>query len=166
MSLQPAPKARSPKAAEQRFEEVLQYSLTCLSRAVWRAAATIRGPQGSMVLLTSEYPLRLRRQNGEDLYFSPALDFRYEEREDWHCKTLAYTYTLHTADAVELMSWQWRMGSSQLPHLHVRAEMENLGGAIRKLHLPTGRVAFRGDRGVPDPGSGCRAEDEGLEGAR
>jgi hypothetical protein len=140
--LRPEPRARSQKAGEQRFKEVLQYSLSCISQTVWVTTPSLRGPRGTMLLTTRETPIRLRTRDGADLYLTAGLDFQFVERDDWHCTTLAYTYTLYSPELVEVMSWQWRRGSPQLPHLHVRADMPALGGAIRKLHLPTGRVAF------------------------
>lgn len=71
-------------------------------------------------------------------------DFKFERRDgrEWRCPTLAYTYTLYEGSRRELIAWHWRLSSSHGPHAHVRADVPDLGGSIRKLHLPTGRVAF------------------------
>ena len=74
------------------------------------------------------------------IFFRATQRFKYDEHPDYgkderKVVTAEYIYTL-AEDAElqrEIMSWQWHPGWPD-PHLHTRVN--------RKLHIPTGRVAF------------------------
>jgi hypothetical protein len=67
--------------------------------------------------------------------------FEYAEHPDYAGErkvvTTQYVYTLAEDRELtaEILSWQWHPGEWPDPHLHERAN--------RKLHIPTGRVAFK-----------------------
>jgi hypothetical protein len=57
--------------------------------------------------------------------------------------TAQYVYTVAEDPSLhaELFSWQWHPGAWSEPHLHIGRHHPELG-ALSKLHVPTGRVAF------------------------
>jgi hypothetical protein len=134
----PPPADRIPagtdKEARERYLGFLQQSLSAVHpHAVWRAA-----PIGEEMHSAFTIPPVIRLADG--LFLRATQSFRYEDDEryegDRKVGTAQYVYTLAEDEDLtqELFSWQWHPGEWAAPHLHVRMD--------RKLHIPTGRVAF------------------------
>jgi hypothetical protein len=144
--------AKTAAAARSRYIRFLQLPLSCLTKAIWVVGESPEGGDDSS-LLASEDPIRLKREDGLSLLFSPSqrFDLIPDEREgfegEWKARTLAYIYEVRVEgeDEPQLLGWHWHPLETPHraePHVHVRVEHESLGVPLPKLHLPAGRVAF------------------------
>jgi hypothetical protein len=142
--------AKSAKAAQQRYLDVLQSSLTCLSSsAVWYAAPPLSGRGQGRALAVSQDPIGVKRKKGAAatvLFASQRFDIQQLDGE-WKVKTLEYIYRVATKNEPdgEYIAWHWHPLTTpdrSAPHLHVATKHAVLGAALRKLHVPTGRVSF------------------------
>jgi hypothetical protein len=121
----------------------MQVSLSCVTSAIWTTAASPERPW-QYILATSEDPVQLRRKAGGRVYLAAAQTFTHRQEETgWRVQTLAYTYqTALNADlSDELLLWHWHPAQRPGPHIHAVAEHAT-EGSLRRLHLPTERVAF------------------------
>jgi hypothetical protein len=132
----------------------LQLALSCVTEAEWVIGPAPHGG-ADRALVSSEDPIRLRRQRGlSTLLFVPSQRFEIVEDDryegEWKVRMLAYIYRVYIdsrwlAERVEVMGWHWhplRTPDHVEPHVHVRVNHPLLGLALRKLHIPTGRVSF------------------------
>jgi hypothetical protein len=142
--LRPPSKEASPKAAQERHKLVMQQALACISDAVWTVGKAVRGPERTYVLMPSTRgPVRLRTEDGPSLYLGASQHFRHiTDGGNWRCHTLAYDYTVFSESRQELFAWHWHPASRPGPHVHVNADGAESLPTLRKLHLPTERVAF------------------------
>jgi len=146
--------ARTPREARERYVRYLQRSLSCLSNGQWIVGRPPfpRSSDEELALTLSEDPLRLRRRSQEGAVllkaaqrFEVVPDDRFEG--EWKVATRGYLYDLAIEMPSgrvtrELASWHWHPPGRARPHLHVYAEHPIPGVSFRRLHLPTGRVAF------------------------
>jgi hypothetical protein len=121
----------------------MQVALSCVTSAIWRVAESPE-QNGQYILATSEDPIELRREGKAKLYLAAAQTFTYRQEEGgWRVQTLAYSYqTALNADiSDELLLWHWHPAQRAGAHLHAVVEHAT-EGPMRRLHLPTERVAF------------------------
>lgn len=141
--------ARTPGAAQGRYIRVLQLTLSCVSRdAQWYVAGSGRGHERRLML--SQERLRLRTQDGPDLWIRASQRFEMIEHPEfegeWKSSTRAYVYELGVDGAADgLIGWHWHPPTTPdrpEPHTHVRVELDSLGVSLPRLHIPSGRVPF------------------------
>jgi hypothetical protein len=138
-------KVRTEAAARKRYIHFLQQSLTCLSStAQWKTGPRSES-KGTYFAEVARIPLQ-RISGGPRLYFWAGQVFRYAKNtrkpKEVKVKTLEYSYSLALSRdlAGEVFLWHWQ-ASHPRPHMHACFEHPQLG-TIRKLHLPTERLAF------------------------
>jgi hypothetical protein len=142
--------ARNEHAARQRYTRVIRASLSCITLGQWH-----EGPSPSSddyrALLSNPRVIRLRRASGPDLFLEPSQlftivdDVRYPG--EYKASTLAYVYSVRLTEAPddEVLAWHWHPLTTPdrpAPHMHVTADIRQLGTKLSKLHIPSGRVAF------------------------
>jgi hypothetical protein len=129
----------------------LQRSLSCLSRtAVWRVGPNLSADRNeNFVLDISGGAVTLKRGRLPDLRLVATHEFEVipddKHRGDWKVRTLAYIYTIESAGGEELVEWHWHPLTTEDrpdPHMHVYGDDRGIGKALRKLHIPSGRVSF------------------------
>jgi hypothetical protein len=144
--------AKSPAAARTRYIRFLQLPLSCLTKTVWVVGDSPDGGDDSS-LTPNEYPIRLKRQDGAPVLFSPSQRFEIipDPREgyegEWKSQTLAYIYEIRVEgdDEPQLFGWHWHpleTPDRPEPHAHFRLDHASLVVPLPRLHFPTGRVAF------------------------
>jgi hypothetical protein len=139
--------AKTPHAAQQRYQRIIQRSLSCVTKAQWFVGPTPGGGE-DLSLLTAE-PVTLKRKPGlSKLALAPTQRFVIipDERYDgeFKARTLSYIYSVYR-DEEELFAWHWhplRTPDRPYPHMHVYADQPRLGLTVHKLHIPTGRTSF------------------------
>jgi hypothetical protein len=144
--------AKTPRAAQRRYVNFLQLSLSCLTKAVWIVAPHPSGRNEERALTLSDDPVRLKCGDDRELQFSASQRFvlipdeRYEG--EWKSRTLDYIYGVSMPGEdgdLELFRWDWHPMTTparEQPHLHVRGSEPELSIPVERLHVPTGRVAF------------------------
>lgn len=156
----PEPPNREPATdayqAAERYKRIISRSLTCLTDNIWIASPALRGSDEVRQLYLSPgpggSPVRLQRESGGAIYFTalqrfvviPDNRFRFGE---WKVSTREYKYAIYeapTRDSLKpVIEWHWHPASDPpWPHIHVRADERVCGATSRKLHIPSGRVAF------------------------
>jgi hypothetical protein len=147
--------AKTEHEARQRYVEGLSQSLSCITKAIWVTVRPLAGPNDYWTLHLSSAspgaPIRMERGGGGYIHLTALQRFRprrVPETGAWRMRTMEYSYTLweSTADRALKPLIQWHFhpesGSTDRPHLHVRAADEMWGMTTRKLHIPSDRVAF------------------------
>lgn len=139
--------ARNEREALNRYKEVLQRSLGCVTRAIW-VAGSVPAERDVYFLQPSELPLRLPRSTGGYIYLWAAQRFAYEKSGrfvgEWKVRTLQYMYTVgagpnQATDAI--CAWHWHPEVRDDCHLHIYQE-DGILGPLNRLHVPTSRVSF------------------------
>lgn len=146
--------ARTPYAARARYVRIISLPLTCVTRAVWCDAPTIRGTDEDLAISLTGFPspVRLRRENSLPVFLTAVQSYQLVPDErfatgEWKASTRGYAYTLYDVrghQPTRALAWHWHPGSgkSEEPHIHVYRDGEIGGVLLDKLHLPAERVAF------------------------
>jgi hypothetical protein len=130
--------------------------LTCVTRAVWYEAPTLRGTeeQDRAIQCGTPKPLRLKRDAKSPVYLSAVQGFQLIPDDrfapgagEWKATTTGYAYTIYdTGDHAERKAIAWHYhptsGGSHDPHVHIYREGNIAGVELDKLHFPGERVAF------------------------
>jgi hypothetical protein len=112
-------------------------------------ALTLAG--GDQVRIADELALRASQT------YHVVRESRFNPLGNWKVKTAAYAYSIEEWETeAEILTFHWHPqtpGSVPWPHLHI-------GGDIKKLHVPTGRIALEQVvRLAIDMGATCRRSD-------
>jgi hypothetical protein len=149
--------AFSPREARARYVRIISLPLTCVTRAQWCDAPTLRGSEEeerAIQLTGMPKPLRLKRADGQPVYLAATQGFRLVPDEryapgrgEWKATTTGYVYTVYeTSDhePAKAMAWHWHptSGGSHEPHVHIYRDGQIAGQELDKLHFPGERVAF------------------------
>lgn len=149
--------AYNPRDARVRFVRIIQMPLTCVTRAVWCDAPTLRGSEQeyrAIRLSGMPTPLRLKRENGGPVYLSATHGYRLIPDErlapgagEWKATTTGYNYTVYeTAEhqPKKAIAWHYHptSGGSHEPHVHIYRDGQIAGMELDKFHFPGERVAF------------------------
>lgn len=141
----------TPYQAFENFRDPLQKAISCVSKEahVWALIGTNGyrpGEDHTLVPKTGD-PVRLRGQNELDLVSQIwyRVNATEGDRGPWKVETLAYSHGLETADAQEVIAYQWHPGQGSritYPHMHLGSGIGADLGILEKVHIPTGRVAL------------------------
>ncbi len=124
-----------------------------MTKAHWFVGPSPSDDENLALLLRD--PIKLRRKDGlPALFLTPFQLFRIIEDTrydgEYKASTLAYIYAVQL-DAPEnegdseVIAWHWHPLTTPdrpAPHIHVRAERNDLGVTMSKAHIPSGRVSF------------------------
>ena len=126
--------------------------LTCITRAVWCNAPTIRGGTEDRAIQLSAQLTRLKREDKPPVYLSAIQTYRLipddrYEPDEWKATTRGYAYTAYdtvTHAATKALAWHWHPGSggTDEPHMHIYRDGQVAGMDLDRLHFPAERVAF------------------------
>lgn len=131
--------------------------LTCVTRAVWCEAPTLRGLEEqdrALQLTGTPVPLRLRRDGRSPVYLSATQGFRLVPDErfapgagEWKASTSGYAYTVYDVidhETRKAIAWHWHptSGASHEPHVHIYRDGSIGDVELDRLHFPGDRVAF------------------------
>lgn len=129
---------RTPDGARDSFLAPLRRALDCVTNAQFHFSR--QAPGSPEALTTSEFPLRLRRDDRSEVLLGLAKEYRVIEAEGdrgpYKIESLAYEYRVADAEDTEVVCWHWHPQNYPRPHVHVR------GGLLNKAHVPTGRVSI------------------------
>jgi len=129
---------RNIAEAVDKYLHSLQQSASCLTRAVLRPSGY--EPDVVLVLTFSDPSIEVITKTERVLYFSFAQNFSISRFH--RVSTEAYSYVLEDEHHNEIVAYHWNpRGEFTEPHLHVGFAADQ-GLAMRKVHFPTGRVAF------------------------
>jgi hypothetical protein len=138
---------KSPADALHRYLEVLQRTVSCVSREVLKATAYDDSRPGPYALTLGGFePARLRGGVGISLLIAQQYTFvkraTLSRWQRWKVETARYDYALHDSTGAEIIAYHWHPGTwSGRPHLHVQGYGGPLADFMRKAHLPSGRVS-------------------------
>ena len=129
-------RAKNESQAFDRYRQVLQRSLGCLTRAIWLSGPPLRG-SGTRRLFLSADPLELKREAAPSLLLSASQHFHIEPWEgQYKVRTDGYIYRLASVQEPEgaLLAWHWHPDVRPDPHVHANGHPDQ--------HIPTGRVTL------------------------
>ena len=109
--------ARTPYAARDRYVRIISQPLTCVTRAVWTNAPTIRGTDEDLAISLTGFPtpVRLSRWNDSPVYITAIQSYRLVPDEqfatgEWKATTRGYAYTIYDKQEyapVRALAWHW-----------------------------------------------------------
>jgi len=126
----------------------MRQTLLCVTATAFLYTSDAGGTPSVLVSDRDGDVVRLRRNDGADIYLDIAQRFRpYRQGNSaWRVTLREYAYSVYDqhpdAQAVRpLLAWHWHPGTRDHPHLHIRGESDAVG-SLHKLHVPTRRVTF------------------------
>ena len=140
--------ARTERQALDRYKEILQLSLSCVTKTVWVIGPPPGGTADERALTTREDPVAIPLGEGLRLNLRASQFFTVSERGgpgEWKVHTEAYAYSAgfqwRDDPEIRFLEWHWHPPRVPQPHIHMVVSHSTLT-SINKLHVPTGRVSF------------------------
>jgi len=140
---------RSPAEALENFLLPLRQAVGCVTSAQIDRLGEKPVP-GRLYPLTISggQRVKVRRDVGEALSIRVTQHYRIVkaslDRGPWKVQTAAYSYTLETLAAHEIVAYHWHPDAPgpSFPHLHIGFAAGTIRDELQKAHCPTGRIAL------------------------